>query len=295
MKNISITKRYSIVSITCMLLGSLPASAAIIAADSFNDYSLGALDTQNSGSGWSSAWSTASTFGTTSEVTAGGLSYSSGDININGGSMALTVIPNNNHDPLLNRGFTSSSDTDVWFSLLLNQSVKGVSSSTFWDYFAFQVGNGGDNANEGAIGQLNNNGSVFGARATLSGNNRATTDSSATINIGTTYLLVGRLSKSDTNYDSISLWVNPDSITDPGAANATAVYDIGINTVTNFSMRSFLFSPPTDNPSEFIIDEVRIGTDYGSVVAVPEPSVYASVLGLLGLVLVFIRRRKLRS
>ena len=47
-----------------------------------------------------------------------------------------------------------------------------------------------------------------------------------------------------------------------------------------------------NNPVVATIDFVRVGTDFDSVTAVPEPSTYAAIVGVLALGLAIWRRRK---
>src|SRR5688572_29961658 len=80
-------------------LGSLTdAGAAVIASDDFNSYAIGALAGNNGGTGWSNAYAVAPG---TVNISAGGLSYSGGSININGGTQSVAVLGNSNNNSMI--------------------------------------------------------------------------------------------------------------------------------------------------------------------------------------------------
>jgi hypothetical protein len=90
------------------------------------------------------------------------------------------------------------------------------------------------------------------------------------------------------NYDNVSLFVNPGSLTEPAVADAVSSVDSGIASVANFVARS-AFHEPGDT---FVIDQIAIGTAWSDVV-VPEPSTLAlSITGLCGLSGLGRRRRR---
>ena len=97
---------------------------------------------------------------------------------------------------------------------------------------------------------------------------------------------VFKAEKSATNYDSISLFVNPDSLTEPGTASAVSSVDSGLSSLDNFVSRS-AFHELND---AFQLDHIQIGTQWGDVVApVPEPTTL--LLALLALVAAPLRMR----
>jgi PEP-CTERM motif len=94
-----------------------------------------------------------------------------------------------------------------------------------------------------------------------------------------------------TVFDNAYMWVNPDPNVEPLIANAAAS-SIGAFDFSNLdAMRPFVGNLNGASPAgQLLLDEVRIGTDYASMSAVPEPGAVALVtLGGLGLLL---RRRR---
>ena len=85
---------------------------------------------------------------------------------------------------------------------------------------------------------------------------------------------------------NITLWANPNDLTDlaAGAAASTALNNQTVNSLSQFA---FLKDA---NPTGYF-DELRIGGSFADVAPIPEPRAYALMAGLLGLLLVSLRRR----
>lgn len=257
-------------------------NAAVLAYDGF-DYTAGDVDGENGGNGWGAAWNSTSSPSAVNVVT-GTLSYTGGSISVNGSGSALSIMGGT--DGQLNRTFTSaSSGNELYFSFLF-QSVAGGGN----EFSQFYLSNTADRFNAGGIGDLSTGSSVFGARAN-DGSADATSSSTIAFVAGTTYFLVGRLSTDGTTdapaniIDRVELWVNPTSFT-LGEADATANGSTGLTLADfdTFSVRPVGFS----GTDEVLIDELRIGTDFASVI--PEPSALGLILlGSLGLLA---RRRR---
>ncbi|WFB35964.1 PEP-CTERM sorting domain-containing protein [Kiritimatiellota bacterium B12222] len=251
--------------------------AELIASDDFNSYSIGELNSKGTiSSGWQSTWSAA----TGSNVVNGGLSYSGGDISINGGSQALSITGSNNYQ--LNRQFdtfgTSSGEDAIYFSFLFRQ-VSGTPA----DFLNFTLDKDQDYELGSGIGDLSGTQAEFSARV------KYTVQASETVSYTSseTYLLVGRVSRDGDDgdrthplrFDQIELWVNP---TSSSLGTADVIFDSssGMNDISYFGLRSANIG----SGDEYLIDELRIGTDFSSIV-IPEPS---SLL-LLGIGLVLAR------
>ncbi|HEX8914559.1 MAG TPA: hypothetical protein VF796_19575, partial [Humisphaera sp.] len=161
------------------------------------------------------------------------------------------------------RSFTPQSGTAVYFSLRYNPAA-GLDGS---DFVHFYLGNSGTtNSNTGGIGDIDTTLTTLGAR--IGTTNGGTTVNSGTATAqGTTYLLVGKLSKvSSTNFNRVDLFVNPAGTTEPATPDATQTGDAGIAQLSTFSVRAFNL----DAGDAYKFDDVRIGTAFGDVV--PEPT-----------------------
>lgn len=275
-------------TLACTLLGvglftGTPQShAALLAYEGF-DYTAGNVNGDNGGTGWSGSWNSATS--SANVVTGTTLSYSGGSISLSGSGTALSITGGS--DGQLNRSFVGAgTGTEIYFSFLF-QSVAGSGNEA--PYFYLSDTNSWTQS--GGIGDVNSatGQAVFGARIN---SGAATANSSVSYTNGTTYLLVGRLSTDapggDPNaLDRVELWVNPTSLT-PGTAAATvnATTGLTLDVLDVFSTRMANFA----DTDQILIDELRIGTDFASVVTVPEPSVGLLLL-LGGTSLLALRRR----
>lgn len=279
-------------TLACTLLGvglftGTPQShAALLAYEGF-DYTAGNVNGDNGGTGWSGAWTSSTSPVYASVVTGTTLGYTGGSISINGSGTALSITGGGAGS--LNRGFDGTDvGSEIYFSFLF-QAVAGSGN----EFSHFYLSDDADLNNSGGIGDFNTaaNDSRFGVRIN-DGTNDTTTTSSLSYTIGTTYLLVGRLSTDGTGgaageIDRVELWVNPTSLT-LGTADATVNDAMGLTLadLDVFSTRFVNFA----SPDQILIDELRIGTDFASVVTVPEPSVGLLLL-LGGTSLLALRRR----
>lgn len=263
----------------CRILGGLAlvgmagwAAAAPVAFDGFESYSAGApLAGGNAGTGgtgangefgWTGDWAAVTGVTTQTAVLSGG------------GSRAAEITDNTNSVTAATRTFTPQTGT-VYFSVLVDP-VAGLEGSDFLHFYLSN--NALSNNNSGGVGLLQTTSDLFGAR--VGGSNGGTTvNSNLSAVQGTTYLLVGKLSKtSGGNYNRIDLFINPASATEPGSTYATQNGDSGIDTVSVFAVRSFNF----DVGDRYQFDNVTVGTSFADVV--PEPGGLGLLaLGALGL------------
>ncbi len=266
---------------SCMLLGTaLSVQAAPVAYDGFEQYSAGALSGASGGTGWSANWATDGAY---MGVAAASLSYTGGAITINGGARAGQANDPRDYQDIAHRQFATQTGT-LYFSFLYN----AVSNWEGNDFLQFMLNNDTVNTNSGSIGDLSTSNARFGARIGM-GNGGGTTDSGTNITPGTTYFLVGKISKTGvghaTDYDQMDLFINPTTLTEPGTTDATKVADSGITTLSYFSMRA----NSIDSSNGVVqFDELRIGTTYADVI--PEPASGAVFLG--GLAMLFAGRRR---
>lgn len=109
---------------------------------------------------------------------------------------------------------------------------------------------------------------------------------------GTTYLIVGAYTRgSNATNGSTRLWINPDSATFGTATPPAATLSTNTYAMDPTWNRLQIISSGTGSfTTNWVLDEVRIGTDWASVVpAIPEPATIG-LLGLGALVTVLIRR-----
>ncbi len=281
-------------TLACTLLGvgfltsATHSQAVLLAYDGF-DYAAGNVNGENGGTGWDSAWTSSASPVYGNVVTGTTLGYTGGSISLSGSGTALSITGGG--AGLLNRDFVgTATGGEIYFSLLF-QAVSGSGN----EFSHFYLSNDPDQFNSGGVGDFSTSAgnSDFGARVN-NGATDTTVASSVSYTTGTTYLLVGRLSTDGTGgasadiIDQVELWVNPTSLT-PGTANATvnATTGLPLGDLVNFSTRTVNFA----SPDEILIDELRIGTDFASVVTVPEPT--TGLLMILGGTSLFALRRRL--
>jgi hypothetical protein len=265
-----------------LCLVSTTAEAGVIAGEDFEAYAIDTgLDGQSGGSGaWTGAWSAMENV----TVISGGLTYANGQVAVNGGGRALqaTFDPQEDiTDGIYARGVPENTDT-MYMSLLFRDTVNDEEDPATGelidgsnDFIQWGLDDGTANPKTSVMRRN----STFQARSTTSAGNSG--DSGIKSVVGNVAMLVYKAEKTaGGNYDNVSLFVNPDSLTEPSVADAVSNVDSGIASVANFVARS-AFHEPGDT---FVIDQITIGTAWTDVV-VPEPSTLSLVLitGLCGL------------
>lgn len=267
----------------CLLVwnDSHAVQAAIIAADDFQSYGANVQVESNAGvglnngTGFSTAWDVSNTFRTQLTVadrTALPLVYSGTNIAIDGGSRALQISGNANGSPVVFRQFAAQPAlTTIYFSFLFrtNQILDEGSTRDF-----IQIGLDDTGAATPNLSVIDQNGTGndqnFAARSS-SGNNHV--NSGSPVNPSTTYFIVGKawVSGVSANYNRVSLFVDPDSLSEPGVATAVSEGDAGISIVDRFSIRTV----ELDTGDIYLLDELRIGTSWADVITpIPEPSTW---------------------
>ncbi|MCC5807463.1 MAG: PEP-CTERM sorting domain-containing protein [Opitutales bacterium] len=126
--------------------------------------------------------------------------------------------------------------------------------------------------------------------ATLNSAAPAGNTSAETFAAATTHLVVARFVDAGFGNRTVDLWINPTDVTSPGTPNYNFVADYFDGHTLDAVTVGAHMGRDVNNPS-FIIDEVRLGSSWDSVTPIPEPSVYALLLGAVGMAFVVIRRR----
>ena len=208
---------------------------------------------------------------------------------MNGGTQAVEIAfnpaeGNGITNGILSRSLASAPSDTIYMSMLFRDTMNSdltTCSQTPCDFVQWGFDDGTENPQASIIRR---NG-TFQARSTIIWK-RNSVDSGIAAQLEETFLLVFKAEKSATNYDSISLFVNPDSLTEPGTASAVSSVDSGLSSLDNFVSRS-AFHELND---AFQLDHIQIGTQWGDVVAaVPEPTTL--LLTLMALVAAPLRVR----
>ena len=200
------------------------------------------------------------------------VNYANGEIHIPGGDRALRFYDAANgtfavQRPLGTR-FDAAAGDPLWFSLLFRTN----NASPLGDQDFFQIGfDDNPDAESGnprvSIGASTTSATSFPADFQFFA--RSTTSVTASvfsetlpIAAVTTYLLVGRIQPHAGVYDSVSLFVDPSTLDDPGTPSASITLPSGLTTLSHVLIRTAYL----DNGDAYVLDEWRIGRDYGSVV-----------------------------
>lgn len=267
-------KAITLVAVAILTVAAGQTVAAPIASDDFETYATGTpLAGKDGGAGWGGVWN-ADALAT---VVSGGLSYSSGDVLVDGGSRSVLFAYDSDEniiDGLLHRALSASQTGTVYMSLLFRDNVNGDLGNDFVQW-GFDTGTSNPRTSV-----MRRNG-TFQARSTTSSSN--SNDSGISTVVGTTFMLVFKAEKGGSSYTPISLFVNPTSNLEPGFADAVATASSGLASLDHFVSRSAFH----ETGDAYQIDAIRVGTAFEDVV--PEPSSLA-LLGLAGLAM--IRRRK---
>ena len=281
-----------------VLLPLLPANGQLVAWDGFEIHPAGAqLESGannssgtglNGGTGWGGAYNVSNAIKSLVKIedrSATPVIYSNGQIALHGGLRALRFSEIANGSPAVVRPlgtvFSAAAGEAVWFSLLF----RTASASLLPDQDFFQIGfDNNANASSGnprvSVG-VNTVSTTFPPSQPFQFFVRSTTSTAANANTFvngpavqavTTYLLVGCIEPHTGQYDQVSLWINPSDPTAPGTASATVVLPSGISSLSHFFLRTAFL----DSGDVYVVDEIRIGRDFGSVVLPP------SLEGILG-------------
>jgi hypothetical protein len=269
-----------------LLLSSMIATqleAQIVSYDGFGEYD---ADVQvesdsiglNKGLGWGGAFDVNGSITQLVKIenrSSSPVNYENGDVIISGGNRALRFYDIANGSFALRRPlgvvFDAARNETLWFSFLFRTATGGASPLTNQDFFQVGFdnnpnGNGSSGNPRVSIGANTISASFpsgyhFFARSTTAAAASAY-HSSLPIAAATTYLLVGRIQPNAGVYNSVSLFVDPSSIDDPGPPSASITLPSGLTTLSH----AFIRTVNLDVNDAYVMDEWHIGRDYGSVV-----------------------------
>ncbi len=286
--------------------------AAQIAYDGFEDYAADSrLIGQNQGTGWTNAWQTNSISSSTIDVSARTLSGGGQ----NGGSKALKLqnvqggtdeAPTANAGRTLYRNFTQQSGTTYFSFLIRAENFSGnefinlyIGHSLYGDLSQSANGDFNDLFGAGLRNVTGNpflvrSGSSSLASAPGSTSNHYTTINASPAPVDTTaaFQVVVKISKSTNQFfDTANLWIFDANTAAPAAESTpvgTAVRTNNLNILNQIALRTFSLGGAGFETETLLLDEIRIGTTWDSVVVIPEPVSFA----LLAPAAAFLIRRR---
>jgi hypothetical protein len=279
-------KHFTSFTLAAALLCVPLANAASIAVETFEDENTGDLNGQGAGSdgGFTGNWSAlVGSPSATVQVVSSTLSYSNGAVGSSGGSQALqlTFTDNSIVGNVFSRAFSPAETGTIYLSFLYRE----VTNPDFGTDF-IQVGFENTAPDQPLASILRRNGTYqvrSGTSSTANG-----TQGTTPADVGITHLLVLKAEKtSGGTYNRVSLFIDPDSLTEPGSPTSFSTANSGLATAGLLTART-AFHATGDTVQ---LDNILIGTSWGDVVtAIPEPSASA-LIGLAGMACLLRRRR----
>ncbi len=260
--------------------------AGEIASDSFDSYS-GSIGGGSGGAGaWTGNWVTA---GANSIVQSSNiLSYSGGDINVNGGSQSLQHSLDN-VNPYASRTFAAQSGV-LYFSVLLQMPTTATNEYLGLHFTDSATNPTQDNSPSLELGIYGTTGGNSFLRAVnynaagARGSNGTNYEQYPYTN-GDTVFVIGRISdEGDINpdagvYDRIELFVNPTTAVQPGSATIASNWDTALTSLDTVAWRPANFA----GSEAVYLDELRIGTDWASVIFHAGDANYDGIVNLADL------------
>ncbi len=221
----------------------------------------------NKGTGFSGAWNVLTSQRPNVNVTAKSMSYSGDEFTIVGGASALQIgqgVAGGTYDHVAIRSFNKQDSGDVWFSYMLE--TKPGTADTERDFFQIlfdDATTSGDSYTVSSVLDGGSGGHNFRARVGGSAN----TTASSVYNVpGTTNFIVGRIIENGSgDYDTIEIYANPTSVTQPTTPSATATDSLSIPVTSIDSVR--FRTSVWETTDELYFDEFRLGNSYQDILA----------------------------
>ena len=286
-------------ALACSGLLSLGSLSAQVIYEPF-DYSTGALAGNSGATGLDTTTGWFSSGSNQQSVTSPGLTFSG--LSTTGNKAERTSASGGAHSGIaLNstaQTTLTQSDSSIYFTFLVNTARFSEGNENFTFAFgtdSLDTSTGSDGGNQASIASA---GDGFGFSIDPNASNwdfkgyqsvgGTTSLSGTSFNIGTTaatYLIAGQIDWVATGNDTLTLY----NITDVTSASLPASFAAMTADFdqTQFDTLSF------ESRQIAEIDEIRFGTSWSDVglAAVPEPSAFALLAGILGLTWVMLRRR----
>lgn len=263
--------------------------ANLIASDDFEDYTPGSgLSGLNGGAGFTAPWVAGGT--TVKAVVNGGLVYSAGQIQVDGGSQSLQITAADNLIDLPgSRAFAATSAANLYLSFLYQETADTGGS----DFLQVGFSPNGSNPTLSVIDNVVGPDGIFHVRAGTAGGNA----SGVVATTGITHFLVLKIANTGAGiaFDRATLYANPTSAVEGNNASvemgAADVLDLS-SSATLALRRAF-----QEAGDQYRLDAFRIGEQWEDVVpvSVPEPTALSLVgMGLFAL-LIRLRGRRMNT
>lgn len=266
-----------------LVLGFSLANASILIVDDFESYAEGALTGGD--------WTVSENYGTaTAAVQAGGLSYTNGEISFDGG---------NRHLLLTLPSYSGSDASDDFIKKTFAAQTGGTDSTVYFRYTFQQVStdgrdfiNIGMSGNDEAARPSRTSSAALVLRPSgqnqyrawdVAGGRTESSDMGVDQNV---HLVIGRVTFDSDGNETVSFTLNPNSLTENTNSWTTISRNLGVTEFNTFGV----FANRNANGT-LALDNIAIA-DTWNAIAVPEPSTYAAILGLLALGVVAYRRRR---
>ncbi len=262
------------------LLLLTPASAGLIASDDFDSYPSGALAGQGgAGLGWSGGWTAGSLTGVNTEVSdtsgTGALDFApAGGSWVSGGARAVDFYP------------PAGGGTAGKTGIAITRALSVPQTGTFYARFAITWRSGNFNTNDTIALHLTDSaadadkGFNFGYRGlpttfgVMARNGTASPVAGAFSNFtgnSTVRHLLAKLEKaSSSNYNKITVWINPGttSETDLPNGNCQLVADSGVSEISSLNIRVENLKSPdagANGNDRVTIDSLALATGFGDL------------------------------
>lgn len=258
------SSRINIVRLTATLLalgtlGVLSGRAGLLAFDSFESYEVGNIHGQDGGTGWGGAWEVQNITGVDpgeSMVSTKVITYDHGGVIMGGGkSLELSNASNGTRRNVLRSVDTGGADYYVSFIFRFSGTV----------FTGWQALDGNPDIGKDSIALVNTNGAV-GARV----NNNTSFSSAGFLPPDTTCLMVIQYTGwTGAHYSTVNLWINPiagkQSDNTISISHTDATPGGGSSGFLGIYVRTVI-----DSYESFLVDDLRVGTDWASVTSFSE-------------------------